>query len=66
MIANRLTIAGLATLALAMTCAIMLVTNFLFGAVATTVVTTTLVLAMFAVLWGLPPVRRLIRHQAAA
>src|SRR6185503_20063245 len=42
-IANRLAIAGLATLALAMTCAVMLVTNFLFGTVATTVITTVLV-----------------------
>src|SRR6201986_4304636 len=57
-IANRLSIAGLAALALAMTCAIMLVTNYLFGTVATTVVTTALVLAMFVVLWAVLPLKR--------
>ena len=57
-IANRLAIAGLAALALAMTCAIMLVTNVLFGTVATTVVTTALVLTMFVVLWAVLPLRR--------
>ena len=45
-VSNRLAIAGLATLALAMTCAVMLITNVLFGTVATTVVTTFMVLAM--------------------
>jgi len=62
-IANRLTIAGLAVLALAMTCAIMLVTNFLFGTVATTVVTTVLVLGMFGLLWALLPLRRRLRYR---
>jgi len=62
-IANRLTIAGLAVLALAMTCAIMVVTNVLFGTVATTVVTTTLVLAMFVVLWAVLPLRRRLRYR---
>ncbi|MBS1887487.1 MAG: hypothetical protein JSU06_09895 [Actinobacteria bacterium] len=59
--ANRLAIAGLATLALAMTCAIMLVTNFLFGTFATTAVTTALVLAMFALLWAVLPLLRRLR-----
>lgn len=62
-VANRLAIAGLGTLALAMTCAIMLVTNFLFGTVATTVVTTVLVLAMFTVLWAVLPLRRRFRYR---
>jgi hypothetical protein len=62
-IANRLTIAGLATLAVAMTCAIMLVTNVLFGTVATTVVTTALVLAMFVLLWAVLPLRRRLRYR---
>lgn len=62
-IANRLAIAGLAVLALAMTCAIMLVTNVLFGTVATTVVTTTLMLTMFVVLWALLPLRRRLRYR---
>lgn len=62
-IANRLAIAGLATLALAMTCAVMLVTNFLFGAVATTVVTSVLVLAMFVLLWAVLPLKRRLRYR---
>jgi Family of unknown function (DUF6328) len=60
-VANRLAIAGLVALALAMTCAIMLVTNVLFGTVATTVVTTGLVLAMFVVLWAVLPLKRRLR-----
>jgi hypothetical protein len=62
-IANRLAIAGLATLALAMTCAVMLITNVLFGTVATTVITTVLVLAMFAVLWAVLPLKRRLRYR---
>jgi hypothetical protein len=48
-------------LALAMTCAIMLVTNVLFGTVATTVVTTALVLTMFVVLWAVLPLKRRVK-----
>jgi uncharacterized protein DUF6328 len=62
-IANRLSIAGLATLALAMTSAITLVTNFLFGTVATTVVTSVLVLAMFVVLWAVLPLKRRLKYR---
>jgi hypothetical protein len=62
-VANRLAIAGLAVLALAMTSAIMLVTNVLFGTVATTVVTTTLVLGMFVALWAVLPLRRRLRYR---
>ena len=45
-VSNRLAIAGLAALALAMTCAILLITHLLFGTV-TTVVTIGLTLTMF-------------------
>jgi Family of unknown function (DUF6328) len=62
-VSNRLAIAGLATLALAMTCAVMLVTNFIFGTVATTVVTSVLVLTMFFVLWAVLPLRRRLRYR---
>ncbi|HVX34003.1 MAG TPA: DUF6328 family protein [Solirubrobacterales bacterium] len=62
-VANRLAIAGLGTLALAMTCAIMLVTNFLFGTVATTAVTTVLVLTMFLLLWVALPLRRRLTYR---
>jgi Family of unknown function (DUF6328) len=61
-ISNRLAIAGLATLALAMTCAILLITDILFGTGAT-VVTTTLTLAMFVLLWGALPLRRRLRYR---
>ncbi len=50
-------------LALAMTCAVMLITNVLFGIVATTVVTTVLVLAMFLVLWAVLPLKRRLRYR---
>jgi hypothetical protein len=62
-VANRLTIVGLGVLALAMTCAIMLVTNYLFGTVATTVVTTVLVLTMFFLLWAVLPLKRRLKYR---
>jgi magnesium-transporting ATPase (P-type) len=62
-VSNRLAIAGLGTLALAMTCAILFVTNVLWGTVATTVVTTVLVLTMFVVLWVALPMRRRLRYR---
>ena len=46
-----------------MTCAIMLVTNVLWGTVATTVVTTFLVLAMFVVLWAVLPLKRRLMYR---
>jgi hypothetical protein len=56
---NRFAIAGLVFLALAMTGAIMLITDVLFSTWAT-VVTTALAVTVFAVLWfGLPLWRRL-------
>jgi Family of unknown function (DUF6328) len=59
-IANRLAIAGISALALAMTGAIMLITDVLFGTTATFVFSA-LALAMFIVLWGLLPLRRRLR-----
>ncbi len=59
-IANRLAIAGIACLALAMTGAVMLITDVLFGMTAT-IVFSTAVLSMFVVLWGLLPLRRRLR-----
>lgn len=56
-LANRFTIAGLTFLALAMTGAIVLITNVLFGTVATVVTGVGAVLA-FSVFWYLLPLRR--------
>jgi hypothetical protein len=61
-ISNRLAIAGLATLALAMTCAVMLITDVLFGTVAT-VITVALVLTMFVVLWAVLPLKRRLKYR---
>jgi Family of unknown function (DUF6328) len=59
-VANRLAIGGTGFLALAMTGAIMLITDVLFGLVATAVFSAA-ALAMFVVLWGLLPLRRRLR-----
>jgi Family of unknown function (DUF6328) len=56
-LANRLAIVGLGFLALAMTGAIMLITDVLFGTVATAV-TSAAALSMFLTLWYLLPLRR--------
>lgn len=56
-VSNRLTIAGLGALALAMTCAVLLITHFLFGT-AVTVVVTAAVLTTFVVFWVALPLRR--------
>ena len=61
-ISNRLAIAGLATLALAMTCAILLITHLLFGTAAT-IVTVTLALATFILLWAVLPLKRRLRYR---
>lgn len=55
--ANRMTIAGLGVLALAMTGAIMLITDVLFGTVAT-VAFSAAALTMFVLLWGVLPLRQ--------
>jgi len=59
-LANRFAIAGLGFLALAMTGAIVLITDVLFGALATAVFGAA-ALAMFVVLWGLLPLRQRFR-----
>jgi hypothetical protein len=56
-LANKLSIAGLGTLALAMTGAIVLITDVLFGAVATAV-TGAAALSTFALLWYVLPLKR--------
>lgn len=61
-IANRLAIAGLATLALAMTCAIMLITDVLFGTV-TTIITVTAALTVFVLLWAVLPLKRRLKYR---
>lgn len=58
-LANRFTIAGLAFLALAMTGAIVLITDVLFGSVAT-IVTGVGAATTFAMLWYVLPLRRLL------
>ncbi len=55
--ANRLSIAGLGFLALAMTGALMLITDVLFGGIATVVVTAGAA-AMFVGLWYVVPLQR--------
>jgi hypothetical protein len=56
-LANRLAIAGLGILALAMTGAIMLITDVLFGTVATAV-TSIVALGVFALFWYALPLHR--------
>jgi hypothetical protein len=64
-LANRFAITGLGFLALAMSGAIMLITNVLFGTVLT-VITTTAAISMFAILWYLLPLQERLRAQALA
>jgi hypothetical protein len=61
-VSNRLAIAGLATLALAMTCAIMLITDLLFGTAAT-IITVAVALTMFIVLWAVLPLKRRLKYR---
>jgi hypothetical protein len=58
MTANRLAIVGLGFVAVAMTGAIMPITDFLYGSTTTIIVTVAVALA-FAFLWYLVRVRRL-------
>jgi Family of unknown function (DUF6328) len=58
LISNRLTIAGLTLLAIGMIGVMVLITDFLFGAVAT-IVTATLIALAFLLLWYVMPLRRL-------
>jgi uncharacterized membrane protein len=64
-LANRFAIAGLGLLALAMTGAIVLITDVLYGPVATAV-TGGLALCTFAVFWYLLPLRRRFSSEAEA
>jgi VIT1/CCC1 family predicted Fe2+/Mn2+ transporter len=57
LISNRLTIAGMTFLALAMTGAVMLITDVIFGTAAT-VVFSLVVAALFVLFWGVLPLRR--------
>jgi hypothetical protein len=61
-ISNRLSIAGLAVLALAMTCAILLITHLLFGT-AETIIVTAAILAMFVAFWAVLPLKRRIKYR---
>lgn len=61
-LANKLAIAGLGCLALAMTGAIMLITNVLFGTTAT-VVTSAAALAVFVLLWYALPLHRRLSQE---
>ena len=61
--ANRFAIAGLVFLALAMTGAIMLITDVLFGPVAT-VITTVATVSVFALFWFALPLRRRLSLRA--
>jgi uncharacterized protein DUF6328 len=60
-IANKLTIAGLAFLAAAMSCVVWLITDLLYGSTATAIATATTALS-FAALWYVVPVVRRIRR----
>jgi Family of unknown function (DUF6328) len=60
---NRFAIAGLAFLALAMTGAIMLITDVLFGSTATAI-TTAAAVVVFAFFWFLLPLRRRLSLRA--
>src|SRR5436190_16533457 len=55
--ANRLMIAGLCVFALAMTCAMALITHYLFGQV-TAIVTTVIVVCAFGLVWFALPLRQ--------
>ena len=57
-LANRFAIAGIAFLALAMTGAIVLITDFLFDSATATAIAGGSALGLFFVLWGLLPLRQ--------
>ena len=59
---NRLAIVGLTLLAIAMTGAITLVTDFLYSSTTTTIAAVC-VAFLFAVLWYAVPIRRLIQQR---
>ncbi len=57
LLANRFAIIGLAFLALAMTGVVLLVTDFIFGVIATAIATAATA-SLFALLWYVLPIRR--------
>lgn len=61
-IANRCALGGLLALALAMICAVMLITDVLFGTV-TTIVVVAFGVAMFGTLWLALPLRRRLKYR---
>ncbi len=61
---NRLTIVGLSVLATGMTCAVALVTHYLFGAT-TAIVSVSLAALAFAVIWFVIPLQRRTRDNQA-
>ncbi|MFN8163618.1 MAG: DUF6328 family protein [Solirubrobacterales bacterium] len=61
-LANRFAIGGLCFLALAMSGAVLLITDVLFGTVATAI-TTGAIVTMFLVLWFLLPLRRRLKYR---
>jgi uncharacterized membrane protein YhaH (DUF805 family) len=65
LVSNKFAVVGLGLLAVAMTGAILFVTDFLFGA-ATTVLTTVFVALAFALLWYAIPLRRLRERRRAS
>ena len=62
-LANRLSIAGLAFLAAAMTGVVLLITDLLYGSTATTIATAATALA-FAILWYVVPIVRRVRRNS--
>jgi hypothetical protein len=64
-LANRSAIVGLTFLALAMTGVVLLVTDFIFGTLATAIATAMTAL-LFALLWYILPLRRRMKVQATA
>jgi hypothetical protein len=64
-VANKFAIVGLAFLALAMTGVVLLVTDFLFGTVATAA-TTGLTASLFTYLWYVMPYRRRLKVERGA
>ena len=60
-LANKLAIAGLAFLAIAMSCVVWLITDLLYGTTATAVATSATALT-FAVLWYVVPIVRRLRR----
>lgn len=62
LVANRCAIGGLVALALAMTCAVLLITDVLFGTV-TTIITVAVISALFVLLWLALPLRRRFKYR---